>query len=85
MTVELLERESSVGAGLRDAIERLVEAGVSNAAWEAGQMMSAALGEKTILLPMRSREAFPEDRRGVLEKMLQRRLNRKRRLACPRS
>jgi release factor glutamine methyltransferase len=42
-------------------------AGVSNAAWEAQEMMAAALGEAKVLVPLRHRDILPVDRRAAWE------------------
>lgn len=67
----------SVENRLRDMEERLRGAGVSNAVWEANQMMASVLGESPVLVPLRRKEDLSEGRLQVLEKMVSGRVNRR--------
>ena len=55
----------TVGELVRDGVRRMSAAGVSNADWEAQEMMAAALGEAKSLVPLRHRDILSANRRDA--------------------
>lgn len=68
---------AAVGALLKEGARRLESAEVSNAAWEAREMMGVVLSDLPALVPLRLREALTETQRALWNNLVEERCSRK--------
>ncbi len=68
---------TTVGELLKEGVDSLEAAGVSNAAWEARELMAAVLKESPTLLPLRFRESPAAVQRTLWEGLVTARCDRK--------
>ena len=77
MTEDVLSSPAVVGALLQEGVRRLESAEVSNAAWEAREMMGVVLSDLPTLVPLRTRESLTVAQRTLWNNLLDERCSRK--------
>ena len=76
MTEDVLSA-ATVGALLKEGMRRLEAAEVSNAAWEAREMMGVVLSDLPALVPLRLRDGLSDSQRALWGNLLDERCGRK--------